>query len=136
MKKILIVDDEEKIRKIYKDLLIDKGYYVIEAANANIANEELLREEIDLVLLDIKMPKIDGGVMYDVIRMFHRKCKVIVTSVYPLDEQMKIIPEAEGYHDKSEGTEVLLAKVKILLEDGAPNKKRGFLCQENTPLAM
>jgi len=133
MKKILIVDDEEKIRKIYKDLLIDKGYYVIEAANANIANEELLREEIDLVLLDIKMPKIDGGVMYDVIRMFHRKCKVIVTSVYPLDEQMKIIPEAEGYHDKSEGTEVLLAKVKILLEDGAPNKKGGFCVRRILP---
>lgn len=125
MKKILIVDDEEKIRKIYRDLLIDEGYYVIEASNANIANETLLREDIDLILLDIKMPKIDGGIMYDVIRMFHRKCKVIVTSVYPLDEQRRAIPEAESYHDKSQGSEALLAKVRSLLEDSATNKKGG-----------
>ncbi|MBU4343497.1 MAG: hypothetical protein KKG21_05760, partial [Candidatus Omnitrophica bacterium] len=46
----------------------------------------------------------------------------IVTSVYPLDEQRRAIPEAESYHDKSQGSEALLAKVRSLLEDSAANK--------------
>ena len=78
MTKILIVDDEERIRSIYRDLLVSEGYDIIEATDANNANDRLLKEDVDLVLLDIKMPNIDGGIMHDVIKMFHRKCKVII----------------------------------------------------------
>src|SRR3989338_9038936 len=102
MRKILIVDDDKKIRKIYGDLLSDEGYEVIEAPSAYYANERLLGEDIDLILLDIKMPGADGSVMYEVIKMFHRKCKIIISSVYPLDEQRHLIPGAEDYHDKSQ----------------------------------
>ena len=100
MRKILIVDDDEKIRKIYRDLLSDQGYEVIEAPSAHYANERLLREDIDLVLLDIKMPGTDGSVMYEVIKMFHRNCKVIISSVYPLDEQRHLIPPPKNFYNK------------------------------------
>lgn len=120
MEKILVIDDEKKIRDIYKNLLEGEGYKVIEAPNANYANEVLVREEADLVLLDIKMPNVDGGVMYDVIKMFHRGSKVIVSSVYPFEEQRRIIPTADDYYDKSQGTEVLLAKIKKVLSNGKP----------------
>lgn len=114
-KKILVVDDEDRIREIYKELLTAEGFDVIEASSAVTGNEAMMREHIDLVLLDINMPKVDGNELYEVMKLFHRKSKVIVTSVYPLDEQKRLIEEAEDYYDKSQGTELLLSKVKRVL---------------------
>lgn len=123
MRKILIVDDDEKIRNIYRDLLIDEGYEVIEAPSAHYANERLLKENIDLVILDIKMPGTDGSIMYEVIKIFHRNCKVIISSVYPLDEQRHLIPGAEDYHDKSQGMDLLLSKIEKILESTSSQNK-------------
>lgn len=118
MKKILVVDDERKIRAIYTKLLIMEGFEVVEASNADDANEILKKNEIDLVLLDIKMPGIDGGILYEIIQSFHRKIKVIVASVYPLIEQRQFVKDASDYYDKSQGTEILLAKIKNALDGG------------------
>jgi len=122
MDKILVVDDEKKIRDLYKKLLTAEGYKVIEASNAAEANGLLMKDRIDVVLLDIKMPEIDGGEMYEVIKLFHRKSKVIVTSVYPLDEQKRIINDAADYYDKSQGYDALLDKIKRVLKDGKDGK--------------
>ena len=118
MKRILIVDDEKKIRQIYSRLLIGEGFEVIEKSNAMEASEVLVRENIDLVLLDINMPEVDGGVLYEVMQLFHKKTKVIVTSVYPLDEQRRLIAEAVDYYDKSQSMEMLMVKVKEALRNG------------------
>ena len=118
MKRILIVDDEKKIRKIYSRLLIGEGFEVIEKSNAMEASEVLIRENIDLVLLDINMPEVDGGVLYEIMQLFHKKTKVIVTSVYPLDEQRHLIAEAVDYYDKSQSMEALMVKVKEALRNG------------------
>ena len=115
MKKILIVDDEEKIRTLYSALLKDEGYQVFQSANAFDANETLKRENIDLVLLDIKMPEVDGSIVYETMQLFHKKTKVIVTSVYSLSQQKEMIEGAADYHDKSESNEILLVKIKEAL---------------------
>lgn len=117
MERILVVDDEEKIRRVYLSLLETEGYEVFEAPNAIDANEILKREHIDLILLDIKMPEVDGSILYYVMQLFHKGVKVIVTSVYPIDEQKNIIKDANGYYDKSQGTQVLLKKIKKVLHD-------------------
>lgn len=124
MKKILIIDDEEKIRRIYAKLLTMEGFRVMEASNAVDANELLKRENIDLVLLDIKMPEVDGSIVYEIIQSFHKRSKVIVTSVYPLDEQKRIIKEAADYYDKSQGIDNLLVKINQALRDGAVGKMK------------
>ncbi|MFH1478265.1 MAG: response regulator [Candidatus Omnitrophota bacterium] len=118
MKKILVVDDEKKIRKIYVKLLSAEGYEVVESLNPMQASEILVKERIDLVLLDINMPEVDGSVLYDVMQLFHKKVKVIVASVYPLDEQKHRIKDAYDYYDKSDGSEILLYKIKKALENG------------------
>jgi DNA-binding NtrC family response regulator len=117
MERILIVDDDKKIRRIYAVLLKSEGFKVAEASNAQSANEILKWEEIDLTLLDIKMPEVDGGIMYEIIQAFHKKSKVIVTSVYPLDDQKNLIAGANDYYDKSQGIEILLNKIKKVLKD-------------------
>jgi DNA-binding NtrC family response regulator len=112
MKKILVVDDEERIRFVFEKILAKEGYDVVACANANDARERMLKDNVDLVLLDICMPGIEGDVFYDVIKTFHHNAKVIVSSVYPIDEQRQRIPGAVDYFDKSEGLQVLLEKIR------------------------
>lgn len=117
MRKILIVDDEIRIRKIYCTLLISEGFEIFEAQNAKEAREILKKANIDLILLDIKMADVGGNELYEIIRSFHRHCKVIVSSVYPLDEQKILIQGAADYYDKAQGIEILLTKVDNILTD-------------------
>jgi len=58
--KLLIVDDEKDIRDSLKDILIDEGYEIYVAANALEAKKIKLSKKVDLILLDIWMPDIDG----------------------------------------------------------------------------
>lgn len=59
-KKILIIDDEETIRKFLRIHLVKNGYEVKEAADGEEAIEQLEREYFDLLICDIMMPKKDG----------------------------------------------------------------------------
>lgn len=58
--KILVVDDEESLRDILQFSLSDEGYEVVTAPNGEEAMERIDENNIDLVILDIKMPGIDG----------------------------------------------------------------------------
>ena len=115
MNKILVVDDEEKIRDVYLRLLVQAGFIVRSAANAQQATGILVREPIDLVLLDLRMPRIDGRAMFDVLESNHQDTKVIISSVYPIDKQKELVPNADDYYDKSEGPLSLLEKVNHVL---------------------
>ncbi len=116
MSKVLIVDDEEKVRNIYRKLLISESFDVIEAEDGEQAGLLLLQHtDIDLVLLDVHMPIVSGAVLFDMIKLHNPNAKVIVTSVYPLDDQQRLIDHADGYHDKSEGTEMLLSRIRSIL---------------------
>ncbi len=117
MQKILVVDDERKIRDLYKRLLTLENYEVLEAEDSQTATHLLIREkDIRLILLDINMPLIDGVMLYNLIRMYDPKIKVIVTSAYTLEDQRRKIVSANDYYDKSQGTEVLIKKVGNALE--------------------
>ena len=59
--KILMVDDEERMRKLVKDFLTIKGYRVLEAGDGEQAIDIFFKEkDISLVILDVMMPKMDG----------------------------------------------------------------------------
>jgi DNA-binding NtrC family response regulator len=118
MKTILIVDDEQKIREVYAQFLSNKGFRVISADSAAEANHILVKKHIDLLLLDINMPEVDGSVLSEVTKLFHRDVKIIVCSVHPVDEQKQIIKEAVDYYEKSQGLDKLFEKVtRALLSD-------------------
>ena len=117
MKKILIVDDDEKIQKIYDRLLTAEGFNVNRALNAEEGCNILKNSPVDLVLLDIKLPEIGGNVVYEAVKKLNRKIKVIVSSVCPLDEQKQLIPEASDYYDKSQGIDLLLHKIESALKE-------------------
>ncbi len=112
MQMVLIIDDELKILTIYTRLLVEAGYVVRWASDATRATNILLREGVDLVLLDLKMPRIDGKIMYGVIQEFNPRLKIIVSSVYSVEKQKQIIPMAFDYFDKSESPMMLLSKIQ------------------------
>ena len=116
-KNIVVVDDESRIRKIYKRLLSTAGFNVLEAANANSANEIVKHNKVDLVLLDIKMPEVQGDILFEVLQAFHKQTKVLITSVYPLEEQKRLAAGANDYYDKSQGLAVLLKKIHQLVSN-------------------
>jgi DNA-binding response OmpR family regulator len=117
MKTILIVDDEKKILNVYGKILCKEGFNILKSANAQEAHEMLLKNHIDLVLLDINMPKVDGSVLYELLEMFFKETKVLVASVYPLEDQKMLIKGAIDYYDKSDSLKVLIQKVKAVLYD-------------------
>lgn len=116
-KRILVVDDERRFRDIYKSIFRMAGFKVFTAANASDACVILTDEEIDLVILDINIAHEDGAVLFQVIKAYRRNIKVIVSSVYPINEQVKKIEQANGYFDKSDGKDVLLMMVCAFFED-------------------
>ncbi len=115
MKRILLVDDDPNIQSMYSKLLKGEGYEVYQALDAEKATELLITQPIDLVLLDINMPRLDGVLMREVIEEYDKDIKIVVSSVYPLREQKKRITHADDYFDKSHGSEWLLAILKRTL---------------------
>lgn len=113
---VLIVEDEYKIRQIFKRWLAFKGYTVREAANALEARERLQSGDIDVVLLDLKMPEVTGGELSTLIRSFHPGVRILVASVYPIEQQRRIVSDADGYYDKADGYQKLLDNLEIILE--------------------
>jgi YesN/AraC family two-component response regulator len=114
MKTILIIDDERQVRDIYKKVFAASGrtiFRVIEAENAEQAIGHLIREKVDLVLLDIRMPQIEGRTIGKVIKKYDPDVRIVVASVFPVDQQKEIMPFAHDYYDKSEGPVKLLEKI-------------------------
>lgn len=115
MTNILLVDDDPNIQSLYGKLLKEEGYQVYQALNASEATNYLITRKIDLILLDINMPEVDGVMMREVIDEYDKDLKVIVSSVYPLVKQKERISRAHQYFDKSHGTELLLSIIREVL---------------------
>ena len=78
---ILVVDDEEYIRKLITRILVHAGYRVINAAGGKEALERLADSGIDLMLLDIRMPDMDGFQTLELMRKRYTIPVIMVTGV-------------------------------------------------------
>ncbi|MDD3375770.1 MAG: response regulator [Candidatus Omnitrophica bacterium] len=112
MMRILIVEDEDKVRKLYAELLQNEGYEVENVSDAVQASEILIAKHFDIILLDINLPHVFGSVLFDLMQTFHKNVKVIVSSVYPVEQQRKIMKDAADYYDKAQGVDILIEKIK------------------------
>lgn len=116
---ILIVDDESRMRKLIKDFLIKKEYKIIEAVDGedaiNIFNEN--QEKINLILLDVMMPKLDG---WSVLRQIRQTSNVpIIMLTARGEEQDELFGFELGvdeYISKPFSPKILVARVEALLK--------------------
>ena len=79
--KVLMVDDEERMRKLVKDFLTIKGYRVLEAGDGEEAIDIFFKEkDISLVILDVMMPKMDGWEVCKTIRRYSQVPIIMLTA--------------------------------------------------------
>ena len=102
MKKLLVVDDEANIRRLYSDELTDAGYRVRGAASWQEAREALASERFDLVTLDIRMGGgTDGIEALRLIKELHPHLPVVIVTAYGEYQSDFGSWAAEGYVVKS-----------------------------------
>ncbi len=115
--KILVVDDEARMRKLVRDFLVRKDYQVVEAADGQEALDVFFEQnDIKLVILDVMMPKMDGREVLKEIRTYSKVPVIMLTAKG--DEQ----DELEGfelgvdeYISKPFSPKILVARVDALL---------------------
>jgi len=78
--KILVIDDEKNIRRTLTDILEDEGYNVLSASSGEEGLQVLARENIDLLLLDVKLPGMDGIEVLKKVRKDFPSLDVIMIS--------------------------------------------------------
>ena len=116
---ILIVDDESRMRKLIKDFLVKKEYKILEAVDGEEALKvfESNSEKINLILLDIMMPKLDG---WSVLRQIRQKSNVpIIMLTARGEEQDELFGFELGvdeYISKPFSPKILVARVEALLK--------------------
>ena len=115
--RILVVDDEERVRKLVRDFLSMKGYTVIEAENGEKAVEIFLEDKsIDLIILDVMMPVMDGYEALKTIRHYSRVPVIMLTARTDEEDELKGFGlEADEYIAKPFKPQILLARVDALL---------------------
>jgi CheY-like chemotaxis protein len=117
MKRILVVDDEEAIRLLYKEELTEAGYLVQVAADGPRALRMVQQERPDLMTIDIKMPGMDGIELLRRVREIHRELPIIICTAYGDFKQDFSTWASDAYLTKSADLAELKAKVRELLGD-------------------
>lgn len=119
-KTILLVDDENMIREVGREMLEVKGYRVLTAADGNetITVYEENRDRIDLILLDMVMPNMGGGKAYDRLKEINPDVKVLLSSGYSIDGEATEILErgCNGFIQKPFKIEDLSQKIREILD--------------------
>ena len=124
---ILIVDDEARMRKLIKDFLVAKNFKIIEAKDGEEALDifELNKEKINLVLLDVMMPKIDG---WTVLRKIRQESKVPVIMLTARGEEQDELFGFElgvdEYISKPFSPKILVARIQAILNRTMGERKK------------
>ena len=115
MKPILVVDDDEGIRALLTAELTDEGYRVLSATNARDALKMVETEPMDLVILDIRMPGMDGLEALPRILGLKEGLPVILNTAYTQYQESFMSWAADAYVVKSSDLTELKDKIQELL---------------------
>jgi DNA-binding response OmpR family regulator len=112
--KILIVDDDQHIRRLYKEELEEDGYEVVVASSGTEAMEVFEREDPDLVTLDILMPDVDGIKILRQMKEKKPRIPIIMSTAYDYRDDFAVWA-SEAYVVKSAELTELKETIKKLL---------------------
>jgi CheY-like chemotaxis protein len=110
---ILIVDDDDDFREALSEVLSEAGYPVQQAENGEVALARVAAEAPGIVLLDLKMPVMDGWGVIERMRQDPRTAHVpiLILSAYGFEWESELLG-AQGYVPKSVGTQEILDRVR------------------------
>lgn len=129
-KKILIVDDEEKIRIMYSKYLSKQGYEIITAENGQEAlNLFYNNKDIALVLLDVMMPIKDGYETCKEMKAYNNTPVIILTAKDAEDDELTGLEcGADDYISKLASLKLILARIELILKRNTPEKEEIIEC--------
>ncbi|MDD6348195.1 MAG: response regulator transcription factor [Lachnospiraceae bacterium] len=115
--KILVVDDEDRMRKLVRDFLSKQGYQVLEAANGEQAIDIFFEEkDIALLILDVMMPKMDGWQVCREIRRYSQVPIIMLTARSDEKDELKGFDlGVDEYITKPFSPKILVARVDAVL---------------------
>lgn len=112
---LLVVDDEKLIREVIKEYALNEGYEIVEAENGIEAIKKLEENHIDLIILDIMMPKMDG---LEFMKKINKDIPIIILSARSeeYDKLAGFDLNADDYVTKPFSPKELMARVKAVLK--------------------
>jgi len=121
--KILVVDDEDKMRNVIRLYLEKEGYIVLEAPNGEDALEQFYSSDVSLILLDVMMPKIDGWTVARKIRQ-DSLVPIIMLSARgeEYDKLFGFELGVDDYITKPFSPKEMVARVKVAIRRGSNNE--------------
>ena len=129
-KKILIVDDEEKIRIMYSKYLSKQGYEIITAENGQEALNLFYNDkDIALVLLDVMMPIKDGYETCKEMKAYNNTPVIILTAKDAEDDELTGLEcGSDDYISKLASLKLILARIELILKRNTPEKEEIIEC--------
>lgn len=123
---ILVVDDDKNTRLFMKSLLENENYNVVLANDGQDALECLDQKAIDLMIVDIMMPNIDGYELTDVVRNSYSNMPILMVSAKQktIDRKMGYLVGIDDYMSKPVDEEEFILKIKALLRRAKINDER------------
>jgi DNA-binding NtrC family response regulator len=110
---VLVVDDDEGVRRVLSRWAADMGYAVQAAADADSALEVMHQHRVDVALVDVRMPGHDGIWLLDQVRqLFPETAAVLATGLMEMDPMVTLRPGVVGYIVKPFNREDLAAVLK------------------------
>ena len=128
--KILVVDDEPKLRKLVGDFLIKEGYEIEEASDGEEALDKFLKnkEKYSLIILDVMMPKMDGWETLEAIRADSSIPVVMLTAKgEEADEVKGFKTGANDYVQKPFSPRILIARINAILNRSTAQKEKDLV---------
>lgn len=116
-KNILLIEDETRIRFLLKDYFFKEGFNIIEASDGDEGLNYFISSKVDLVILDIMMPKVDGITVLEMIRKVSTVPVILLTAKGQEEDKLfGYEMGADDYMTKPFSPKVLIAKVRALLK--------------------
>ncbi len=128
-RKILVVDDESRMRKLVKDFLVKSNYDVLEAEDGEQAVDLFFREKgISLVVLDVMMPRMDGWQVCKEIRAYSQVPIIMLTARgHEQDELQGFKLGVDEYISKPFSPKILVARIEAVLRRAQADTQEGRL---------
>lgn len=118
MKRILVVDDEEAIRLLYREELSEAGYQVDTAEDGMEALRMVEESRPDLIMIDLRMPGMDGLELLAKVRAKHRDLPIVICSAYGDMKRDFATWASDAFVTKSADVQELKTKIGELLNRG------------------
>ena len=127
--KILVVDDEARMRKLVQDFLTKSGYLVIEASNGSEAMDKFYEnKDISLIILDVMMPKMDGWEVCKEVRMTSKVPIIMLTARSDEKDELKGFDlGVDEYISKPFSPKILVARVEAILRRSRNTEEENLL---------